>query len=248
MKKRNTALPMLLAVVLGAAGLVLRVLQRQAALGSDGLWLEGCGESWALIALSAAALVIVVVLCARLPAAASLDTLQPAGPLADIVSHLAVLVLLAGGVVQLLSNGGELEISALALVAAAVLLEGCHLARQQGKRPSLMLYALAVLCLALRLILEFRLWSKDPSIWDYCFLLLSTVSVMLACYHMGAFSIDRGQRRRTVFFCLIGVYFSLVSVMDGDWAQRLAAAGTALLLFAYGLMLLRPVQERDEPA
>ena len=90
------------------------------------------------------------------------------------------------------------------LGAAAVL-------RQKGQKPSAAFYVFAVLFYVAKLFRDFRHWEINPAIGDYCFSLFAMISFMLASYHAGAFSFDRGARRRLAFYSLLGVLFGAMS-------------------------------------
>ena len=47
---------------------------------------------------------------------------------------------------------------------------------------------------AVRLIMDFRLWSQDPQILDYCFDLFALLSIMCATYYLGGFCFAKQSR------------------------------------------------------
>ena len=115
--------------------------------------------------------------------------------------------------------------------------------RVRGRRTPVGLYMIAALFFAAELICEFRFWSRDPEILDYCFDLLALICVMCATYHLGGFCFDRGSRRRTAFFSLCGIFFCAAALADGSVSSRVRAAAAALWLLSNLLPLLRRVKK-----
>lgn len=109
--------------------------------------------------------------------------------------------------------------------------------RLTGKQPNVLLHAVVCLYFALRMVSQYRLWSSDPQLQDYCFYLLAYVALMLSAYHHAAFDADMGRHRSLWFFSLMAVYLcclSLKSSMDtlpllgcGMWAFTNLTAQTA---------------------
>ena len=118
------------------------------------------------------------------------------------------------------------------LAAAAVL-------RRRGKMPPAALYVFAIVFYVARLFRDFRRWMHDPAVLGYCFHLFALISFMLAAYHAGAFSFDRGARRRFAFFSLTGVLFGAVALCGSDWPTALVYGGSALWTLACAQQAMR---------
>ena len=74
------------------------------------------------------------------------------------------------------------------------------------------------------------------------------VAVLLALYFIAGFSFERPKVRRTTFFSLMGVYFSIVTLADvHDLAFTLLYAFAFLYLLANTIVLLTNVR-RNPPA
>lgn len=112
-------------------------------------------------------------------------------------------------------------VGALFLAVAAVF-------RLRGVAPAAIFYVPATLFYVCRLFSDFRRWTVDPAILDYCFCLLALICFMLCTYHIGAFSFDHGARRRLCFYSLGGVFFGAVCIAALPLAQALIYAGGAL--------------------
>ena len=72
-----------------------------------------------------------------------------------------------------------------------------------------------VLYLIVKLVLNFKHWSIDPIIWDYCVILFALISTMLAFHRGAGFVFDLGKPRVTLFFAAVSVYFCACAMMEG---------------------------------
>ncbi len=95
--------------------------------------------------------------------------------------------------------------SAIALVLIAY-------GRLKGRRPSVLLHAWLCVWLVLLLVCQYRSWSSDPQLEDYCYRLLALVFAMISVYHRATFGADFGRRSSYAFFCLGCVYFCCLSI------------------------------------
>lgn len=169
-------------------------------------------------------------------------------------------------------ESGSMAIFAMTTVAAVMMLAGCVLLvfnleqmsdlvvatggavagicwfvsgfdRVRGRKAPAALFMVPALFFAVELICDFRYWSRDPMILEYCFDLLAMICVMCATYHLGGFCFDRGSRRRTAFFSLCGIFFCAAALADGSAASRIRTAAAALWLLSNLLPLLRRVKK-----
>lgn len=108
------------------------------------------------------------------------------------------------------------------------------------QHPPVLLYLGLTASLICRLIPEFRVWSITPDFSAYAPELFSILTVTLACFHLGEFALDNGRRRTTMFFCMLGVFFTGVSLADGGVYGILSGLGYMLFLLAalWELMIL----------
>lgn len=110
------------------------------------------------------------------------------------------------------------------------------------KRPHPLLFIAGTLYLVVRLIVCFQLWNTDPWIHDYCYQHLAAVCCMISVIQLAGFSFDRGKRRITLFWLLLGVLFSAISVADhlrsGNSLDNLTNLSLLLLLAGCAMQLL----------
>lgn len=143
----------------------------------------------------------------------------------------------------------ELEqMSDLLLAAGGIVTAICWvvvgLDRYRGRQIPAALLMVPALYYAVELICNFRYWSRDPQILDYCYDLLALISVMCATYHLGGFCFDKGGRRICTFFCFSGIFFSAAALADGG-LRSIALNGASILWLLVNLSaLLRPARKR----
>ncbi len=224
------------ALALSLLGLILRLIQRNAA-----------GVIWALAVLSA-------LVCGF--AALTAHALRPRRGFAAnnrpslvlLLELPAALLLAVASVLRLLTltvlSRWLTGLSGLAGAACMGVFAVQTILRQ---RPSPYLYMGWTLSLVFRLIPEFRLWSVDPRISDYCFQLFASIAVMCASFHLGGFALESGKRRITVFWCIAGIFFCGVSIADGTLIGILTYLAGLLFLCAVLWSVMAPSRKRRRP-
>ena len=165
-----------------------------------------------------------------------------------VFTLIAAAVPAVGGVPQVMQGGLiSAALGVLCMVGAVGLAVGAIM-QQQGKTPPARCYVPIVLFYAVRLFRDFRQWMVDPAIMDYCFMLFALIGFMLAAYHMGAFSFDRGNSRALTFFVLVGYFFGLASPIapGAISAELFVYLGGAWWMFAC-MLQLQPRAEKAKP-
>ena len=146
---------------------------------------------------------------------------------------LGALGLLAGCALGFRGSIAQMLVSLLGLLAGLSLGAGAVM-RWKGKKPSAAFSVFVVLFYVAKLFRDFRHWEINPALLDYCFSLFAMIAFMLASYHAGAFSFDRGARRRLAFYSLLGVLFGAVSLAGAQLPE--------LLIYVMGLREELPEQ------
>ena len=105
------------------------------------------------------------------------------------------------------------------------------------KKPGTGYFALVCIWQLLTLLLNFRGWSMDPAILDYCFRLFALVCGMCAAYHIGALGLEQKGRRMAAFWCVTGSFFAVVSVFGerASWCLAELGMGAWLLVYVWRL-------------
>ena len=86
--------------------------------------------------------------------------------------------------------------------------------------------------LAASLIGNYRTWSHDPIVADFCFPLLFLVAAMLASYHLAAFRVGRGKRRTAAFLAAFALVCAGAVLADGGWRSILRTVAVSVYLIA----------------
>ncbi len=157
-------------------------------------------------------------------------------------SLLGALGLIAGCVLSFRGSIAQMLVSLLGLLAGLSLGAGAVL-RWKKKKPSAAFSVFVVLFVVLfyvaKLFRDFRHWEINPAILDYCFSLFAMIAFMLASYHVGAFSFERGARRRLAFYSLLGVLFGAISLAGAQLPELLIYAGSVFWMLACAQQMLR---------
>lgn len=111
----------------------------------------------------------------------------------------------------------------LGVLAAAslVILAVCRL---RSVRPSLLLHGCVTVYLMIHLVSQYRIWSAEPELQEYCFQLLASVFLMLSTYHRATLDAHSGSRRQFVFFNYGALFFSCLAVYSESWLFYFAMA------------------------
>lgn len=227
MKKTLIAIPALAAL----GGFVLRWLQLANSFDNAGLLAQNDGISIALYCLCALAVVLTALLCLREPKR-EVPVITEKMKVRGILVVLAALGLLASHMPP--DFGGD-PIALIALVlafaaACAMAIEGVF--HMQGQTGALLGGCILPVYLALSLITDYRAWSQDPMVVDYCFQLLFLVAAMLSSYHLAGFRVGKGKRRTTLFYTACALIFAGPVLADGGMTNILHTVAIALYLAA----------------
>lgn len=228
MKQRRSArFFLILIAAFAAAGFFLRRAERA---GADAGWLIGVSV--------AAALACLAVSVTRKPCGKFAAMFQPSK--IDGAAGVAGSVLLAvGGFLMLVQSAGFARLIGGVAILAGACLALASLTRARGNMPKVGLYVAVVLFYVVKLFYDFRHWTVDPAVLDYCFWLFAAICFMLATFHAAQFCFDLGKRRVLTFFALMGIYFGAVSLADLRGGEALLCAGSTLWMLACAWQALR---------
>lgn len=247
-----------LASLIAAAfcGLGLRFWNLTSGTDAQGLPVPNDISVWMLVICSGLFLVVFLVLSICAPA-------QRAGT--EVLRYgKALTVLSYGGAALLLFSAGHSFGSALKtgadLFSPLLLILGivsgfCMLGvaslRGAGKKPAPPAELIPTVYLIIKLVFDFRNWSTDPMILDYFPSLFALIFVVLAYYYSAGFAFSQGKPRRTLFYAMAAIYFSMVSAADGifsgDWPAILEHVSFILWLLPVVWRLLTPVTAETPP-
>ena len=101
--------------------------------------------------------------------------------------------------------------------------------RFTGRKAPFLLHSVVCVYLAFRMINQYRIWSADPQIIEYCFYLCGYVALMLTAYQLAALDAGIGSLKKLWLWAPIAVFGCFVTL-----------AGPQELLFmpAFGIWAL----------
>ena len=264
---RKTILPPILAILWGAVGFGLRKWQLTTGFEpGTGLPIPAAPATTALLVWSMLLIPVLVLLCWKSgPARTWEEALNAAGNslfLTAVVTGAFLLLVSAGAEAITLSATYRTSLSLLAdnetlgwtaaamppmriLLCAAgfpcALAWGQQLARRSPKaRESLCLLELCLL-FCVWLISDYQVRAADPVTQDYLYAIFAIVCSLLGLYYIAGWSFQTGKPRRTVVFCLLGTYFSMVTLADSHTLADIARyAFVILFLTAHAALILNP--------
>jgi len=203
----------------GLLGIGLRIWLLADGFDHKGLLVTGHPAAALLWLLTALVLAILVISCMPLVQASKYSFNYPAsytGAVGEALAAIGILIACiqsfseaVDGVAWVCLILGFLSVPALGYSAWC---------RRKGAKVPAVLHSIACLFWMMRLVCQYRIWSPDPQLQDYCFQLLATVFLMLSCFHRAAFAADLGQRRMSAILQLGAVYFCMISLPGcKDW-------------------------------
>lgn len=146
-----------------------------------------------------------------------------------MVGCVAGLALVLGSAAMLLTPNTVMEplLGAGGLVTA-ICWVSVVLLQLRGKMPSVYVYLIPAVFFAVLLVVDFRVWSRDPAVLDYCYDLFALISVMCGLFYLSGFSLEQGRRRTAVFFLLCGEFFCAASIAGAPLRQVCLLGGAML--------------------
>ncbi len=242
MRAKTNRIPVFLITAAGAAaGFLLRRWQLGSAYDEAGLMVSGQASTWVLGIACALLTVFLIGICRRLePRCTYLESFSSGKP-EMAVSLTAAALLLAGNALALSAapRGAGLAVSFFGILSA-LCMAATAVQRFRGVVPSAVLHIAPCLYLVIKLIVDFKRWSVDPAVLDYCYELFAAIAAMCAVYHLGGFCFDKGRRRISAFWCMACLVFSAVSLADGGLSHGLLIGGLGLWAAVNGWQLFEP--------
>jgi hypothetical protein len=253
MKLKKIYLPLL--AVLSLLGGAARLWNLKTAIDSEGLFVAGHPSTYVLVALSLISVLLLGILSIRSPGrSGEALVLYSRSPVSSVAAFLLLLGVILEFVEALVSGPGlSAPILCLLGIVSGICLLVVAAGRKRGRCFHPCLELLPVLYLLIKLILNFKSWSTDPIILDYCFLLFALIFSLLGFYHSAGFCFDQGKPRKALFYASAGIYFSLMAAVDGilDGSIATFAIYLSLLLWLWPivscLLLPREAPKVEQP-
>lgn len=235
----NVILPVLLALAGGGIGFCLRRWELAAGFDPSGLAVPFAPASVMLIILSLVLAVVIALLCRGSKNELTDYTCAFSAQnnwLYLVVCALAAAHLLIAGLFGLRAERSSYAPALLRMLLwllcilsfFCVLVTALDNFRAKGRRYSLTLLAPAY-TFCLWLVIAYQQRASDPVVRDYVYELLAIICALLGFYFTAGFSFERGKVWRCAFFCLMGVFFGIITLADSH-------DQTSLLLLRFAIL------------
>lgn len=250
------------AILSGAAGFALRLWGLSSAFETEGdlplVPIPGAPATWALIVFSVLIAAALFLLCRgrhrTFPGGYDGAFAAKGNTLYITAVVLAALLLLLSGVLQLLGlpeayqtalgTEGINPVTAtvpkvlLAVMTVGsffcVLLVGKNNYRGEGRGKNSLPLLIPAYTACVWLLAAYQTREGDPVRLNYIYELLAIVAILLGLYFTSGFSFEKGKTTPALFFSLLGVYFSIVTLADSRALSHTLLFGFAILYLTAG--------------
>jgi len=210
---------------LGVLALVLRRQQQLTAMDEKGLFVKMHPMNLALLALSAAAMLLICFAVRKQYESASFEERSPRGVLAAL-GH----AVMAGGILSTILAGGPRAINYLAAAwrwlgfasALCMILAGTD--RLRGRKSNFLLHVVPCLFLAVHIVSHYQSWSGNPQMQNYVFAMLGAMALLFFSFYTAAMEAGCGSRRMLLGMGLAAIYLCLAETASSAYT-RLYLAG-----------------------
>lgn len=236
--------PLVITLVLSLCGGIVRMMELNAAFDQKGLPISGHPLTLLLVGITLAVIIIAILFSRPVPKEPKegYGHFFPAGkPLFLLSSCLLGILLLTASVVWAISQTGAGIFEMLTWILAflsglSVIVLAVKNYKGENKGATGFLLLIPVFYSCIRLVFCFRSWSADPVILDYIYKMLSLICSSLGLYYAAGFYFGPARPRRSLTFCLLSVFFSLVTLWDNhstaDFLSYVFYAGYMLIIAA----------------
>ncbi len=197
----------------GILGALLRTLLYLSGTDEKGLLQSGHWTYYALLALCVAVGAVILLTCRTLTGPKKYARAFPTSVAGAIGCLLCALGFVSAAMAdrQHLESTIDLAAMVMSYVSAAALVY-IGICRALRAKPYFIAHAALCVCFAMRMVCQYRLWSADPQLMDYLFVMLALICLMLTSYQFAAFDAEMGSHRALWVLGLLSVFFSLVGL------------------------------------
>lgn len=242
--KAKRLLLVVITFAVSLVGAVLRHLMLKYSMDENRLLLDGLsrGYLYGLLALAAVALAAALVLCLSLRKLPALRANLSSKPVWKILMGVVGVFIAVESLMRMkgISDNKLTTLACIFGILGGLALLALAAVQMLDHRGSFLFLLPLCIWAALQLVCNYKLWSKDPILIDYCFEMLSDITGMLALFHIGGFFFDYGKRRLSVFWCAACTLFSAISLPDclGEAEFFLHRLSLVLLMGCFLLQLV----------
>lgn len=252
--KIRSIIPMVVMPLAALGGCILRLWSLSV---SDGHGLPVQHISNTVFAWASAAIVaLLLVLSIASPGRSGKHQVLACGSGGFLLSILAAAMLLIGSgleFMETLRSGPTISSPIMCLLglAGALCCMAAAYTRKKGVPAHPAVELMPVVYLVVKLVLNFKKWSIDPIILDYCVILFALIFSLLAFHRGAGFVFDHGKPRSTLFFAMCAMYFCAAAIMDGiadlSFATIITYLGLLLWQLPVIICLLSPAEPDPQP-
>lgn len=216
----HTRMKLLRYAVLSASflAIILRSLLYATAIDQKGLLTANHWATWSVLILTGLVLGIVLLATRKIQGSTDYSHCFPRSFLQGANSLLVACVILQRSLSLYTVAGDYLNLIAVlsGFVAVPALL-AVGICRLLGAKPNFLCHSAVSIFFALQLVSQYRQWSADPQLLDYCFYLAAFICLMFTAYFLAGFDADIGNHRGTAFFSMAATYFCCLALPEsGD--------------------------------
>ena len=219
----HTRMKLLRYTVLSASllAMMLRALLYATAIDQKGLLIAGHWTAWSILILTGITLGTLFLITRKIQNPIN-SAPSPASWLQGASS-----LLLAGVIFQRALSFYAVAYDRLNLFAAisgfaaAVALLVIGICRMIPKKPSFLFHSIVSIFFALQLVSQYRNWSSDPQLMDYCFYLAAFICLMFTAYFLAGFEANMINHRGLTFSALAATYFCFLALPESSDASLL---------------------------
>lgn len=225
----------------GVLGLLLRFWLYGTGVDEKGLLIPSHPTNVLVFILLAITMAAMVLCVTRLPQQ-KLQKPFPKSLAGAVGCAVAAAGIVIGSISELSSGDSVSTVSLVLSIIAAACFVLLGLSRSKGQKASLLFCCATCVYFMVHLISQYRLWSAEPQLQTYFFPLLSSVLLMLCCYHRCVLDIKGTGLKQYAFFNRAALFCCLVSMNTENWSFYFAmACWTAAELYL-------PEEQSDEAA
>lgn len=253
MKRKRRIVPLIVTLIAALGGSILRMWSLNAAVDSQGLP-TGHISTYLFTGVSLGAVAVFMLLAFTSSGRSGKHTVLSYGTGSLILGMMAAALILVGSgmeFMEALISGAKIAdpiMCLLGLVGSICCMVTVYF-RHRGQTAYPITELIPIVYLIVKLVLNFKHWSIDPIILDYCVILFALISTLLAFHRGAGFVFDQGKPRMTLFFSMCAVYFCAGAMMEGIAEMGFSTIVTycGFLLWQLPVLFYLPVPSKADP-
>ena len=225
--------------------MMLRTTLYATAIDQKGLLITGHWSTWCILILTGLVLVGLFLVTRKLQGPTDYAHCFPRSFLQGASSLLVAYVMFRRSLsLYALANDRLNLIAVLFGFGAAVALLVAGICRMVPKKPIFLCHSIVSIFFALQLVSQYRNWSADPQLMDYCFYLAAFICLMFTAYFLAGFEANMINHRGLTFSALAATYFCFLALPESSDASLMISC--ALWAFTCAPRIQVKLQNAEE--